>query len=132
MTIKEITFLWKEDKKQYVKKSTFSAYSLLVENHLLPAFGEMCHLEEGIVQEFVFEKLKNGLSQKSIKDILIVLKMILKYGVKNKLIDYSQIEIKFPTERERHDIEILSKGNHKKIINHIREHFTFRNLLFRS
>lgn len=128
MTIKEITFLWKEDKKQYVKKSTFSAYSLLVENHLLPAFGEMCHLEEGIVQEFVFEKLKNGLSQKSIKDILIVLKMILKYGVKNKLIDYSQIEIKFPTERERHDIEILSKGNHKKIINHIREHFTFRNL----
>ncbi|MBX9190148.1 site-specific integrase [Bacteroides sp. K03] len=128
MTIKEIAILWKEDKKQYVKKSTISAYSLLIENHLLPTFGEMCHIEESMVQEFVFQKLENKLSQKSIKDILIVLRMILKYGVKNKFLEYSQIDIKFPTERERHDIEILSKSNHKKIINHIQEHFTFKNL----
>lgn len=128
MTMKEIAMLWKEDKRQYVKRSTISAYSLLIENHLLPTFGEMCHIEESMVQEFVFQKLGNGLSHKSIKDILIVLKMILKYGMKNKFIEYSQFDIKFPTERERHDIEILSKSNHRKIINHIQEHFTFRNL----
>lgn len=128
MTIKEIAILWKEDKKQYVKKSTISAYSLLIENHLLPTFGEMCQIEECVVQEFVFQKLAKGLSHKSIKDILVVLKMILKYGVKNKFIEYSQFDIKFPTERERHDIEILSKSSHKKILNHIQEHFTFRNL----
>lgn len=128
MTIKGIAILWKEDKKQYVKRSTISAYSLLIENHLLPTFGEMCHIKEDMVQEFVFQKLANGLSHKSIKDILIVLKMILKYGVKNNFIEYSQFDIKFPTERERHDIEILNKSNHKKIINHIQEHFTFRNL----
>lgn len=128
MTMKEIAMLWKEDKRQYVKRSTISAYSLLIENHLLPTFGEMCHVEESMVQEFVFQKLGNGLSHKSIKDILIVLKMILKYGMKNKFIEYSQFDIKFPTERERHDIEILSKSNHRKIINHIQEHFTFRNL----
>ncbi|RHM56333.1 site-specific integrase, partial [Bacteroides fragilis] len=27
-TIKEVSKLWKEDKKQYVKLSTFSAYAL--------------------------------------------------------------------------------------------------------
>lgn len=128
MTIKEIVELWREDKRQYVKKSTLSAYTLLIQNHLLPVFGDMDYIEEAAVQDFVFRKLDDGLSQKSIKDILIVLKMILKYGVKNKVIEYSQIDIKFPTERERHDIEVLSRSNHKKIIIHIQDHFTFRNL----
>ena len=128
MTIKEIVELWREDKRQYVKKSTLSAYMLLIQNHLLPVFGDMDYIEEAAVQDFVFRKLDDGLSQKSIKDILIVLKMILKYGVKNKVIEYSQIDIKFPTERERHDIEVLSRSNHKKIIIHIQDHFTFRNL----
>lgn len=128
MTINEIVELWRDDKRQYVKKSTLSAYTLLIQNHLLPVFGSMSYIEEAAVQEFVFRKLDNGLSQKSIKDILIVLKMILKYGVKNKMIEYSQIDIKFPTERERHEIEVLSRSNHKKIITHINNHFTFKNL----
>ena len=36
--ISAIIELWKEDKKQYVKKSSYSAYMLLIENHLLPVF----------------------------------------------------------------------------------------------
>lgn len=128
MTIKEIAVLWKEDKTQYVKRSTISAYSLLIENHLLPTFGDNEKLKESEVQEFVFKKITEGLSQKSIKDILIVLKMILKYGVKHEMIEYSQIDVKFPTQRERQEIEVLSKGNHKKIIDHISQHFTFKNL----
>ena len=76
-TISEIIGLWKADKKQYVKKSSFSAYMLLIENHLLPAFGEMNSIEEADVQAFVFQKLAEKLSQKTIKDILIVLKMAL-------------------------------------------------------
>ena len=78
--ISEVIELWKTNKKQYVKKSSFSAYTLLVENHLLPAFGDKFSIEETEVQTFVFQKLEAGLSQKTIKDILIVLKMILKFG----------------------------------------------------
>lgn len=72
--LSKIVALWKEDKKQYVKRSTFSAYTLLIENHILPSFGEMVLVEEQDVQAFVFRKLDEGLSQKTIKDILIVLK----------------------------------------------------------
>jgi len=75
-TFAEIAELWKEDKKMYVKKSTFSAYVLLLENHLLPVFKDYFEVEEVNVQKFVFQKLDQGLSQKSIKDILIVLKMV--------------------------------------------------------
>lgn len=126
--IRQIIDLWKLDKKQYVKKSTYSAYMLLIENHLLPAFGDKENVTEVDVQHFVFDKLDNGLSQKSIKDILIVLKMVLKFGVKHKYLEYEEIDIKFPTERETVELEVLSISNQKKLLNHLRENFTFKNL----
>ncbi len=127
-TISEIIDLWKVDKKQYVKKSSYSAYILLIENHLLPAFGNRHNIEEVDVQSFVFQKLAKGLSQKTIKDILIVLKMVLKFGAKNKLFNYTPFEVQYPTEREKQSIEVLSKANQKRIMNYVQENFTFRNL----
>lgn len=127
-TIKEIVSLWKADKKNYVKKSTFSAYVLLIENHLLPTFGNKCEVQEADVQNFVLQKLASGLSQKTIKDILIVLKMILKFGAKNKWIAYESFDVQFPTIRENQHIEVLSRTHQKKIMSYIQEHFTFRNL----
>lgn len=124
----KIVALWKEDKKQYVKRSTFAAYTLLIENHILPTFGEMALVEEQDVQTFVFRKLNEGLSHKTIKDILIVLKMILRFGVKNQMTEYRQIDIKFPTERDKHSIDILSRSHQKQIMEYIRLHFTFKNL----
>ena len=87
-TFEEIVVLWQADKKQYVKRSTYSAYSLLIANHLLPAFTGANDVTEILVQDFVFRKLEQGLSQKSIKDILIVLKMILRYGVKQGYLEH--------------------------------------------
>ncbi|MEN9909783.1 MAG: Integrase [Bacteroidota bacterium] len=126
--ISEVISLWRTDKKQYVKKSSFSAYMLLIENHLLPVFGSQYTIEEAEVQQFVFQKIKQGLSHKTIKDILIVLKMVLKFGAKNKWLEYQSFDIQFPTEREKHDVEVLSRTNQKKVMNYIQEHFTFRNL----
>lgn len=126
--LSEVIELWKIDKQQYVKKSSFSAYTLLIENHLLPIFGELTEIEEVDVQSFVLHKIESGLSHKTIKDILIVLKMILKFGAKNKWLSYTPFDIQFPTEREKQNLEVLSRGDQKKIMNYIQEHFTFRNL----
>lgn len=127
-TIKEISILWKEDKKQYVKQSTYSAYILILENHIYPTFGDMYELEEEKVQEFTLLKLNNGLSHKSIKDILIVLKMVLKFGVKHGFLEYKEWDIKFPTEREKQQLDVLSIADQKRIMKYIQEHFTFKNL----
>ncbi len=127
-TISEIVQLWKADKKQYVKKSSFSAYTLLIENHLLTEFRDRNQLEEAEIQAFVFRKLEQGLSQKTVKDILIVLKMILKFGAKNKWIEYQPFDLQFPTVREKHTVEVLSRTHQRKVMLHIQEHFTFRNL----
>lgn len=76
-TIREIAMAWKEYKRPYVKQSTMAAYVLILENHIIPYFGDGCSLHETEVQTFVLQKLKNGLSIKSVKDILIVLKIII-------------------------------------------------------
>lgn len=124
----QIADLWKEEKRQFVKKSTFAAYSLIVETHLMPAFGNLTEIAEKDVQEFVLNKLNKGLSQKTIKDILIVLRMILKYGAKKNYCVYSPIDVIFPTDRERQELEVLSIANQKKIMHYVEENFTFRNL----
>lgn len=128
MKISEIIKLWENDKKLYVKKSTYSAYLLLIENHINPYFADKEQITEEDVQKFVLTELRKGLSQKSIKDIIIVLKMILKFAVKQKLLAYNEIEIKFPTVGEKTVLEVLNKNDHKKIINYLQENFTFKNL----
>lgn len=87
-TIREISVAWKEYKLPYVKRSTMAAYVLILENHIIPCFGDSDSLHEKEVQAFVLQKLEKGLSIKSVKDILIVLKMVMKYGVKNEWMNY--------------------------------------------
>lgn len=126
--ISQIADLWKEEKRQFVKKSTFAAYSLIVETHLQPAFGNLTAVTEKDVQDFVLQKLNGGLSQKTIKDMLIVLRMILKFGAKKNYCVYAPIDVIFPTDRERQELEVLSITNQKKIMRFVEDNFTFRNL----
>lgn len=127
-TVREIAAAWKEYKRPYVKQSTMAAYVLILENHVLPYFGDGDSLHEQAVQAFVLQKLESGLSVKSIKDILIVLKMIMKFGVKNEWMNYYEWDIKYPTTSTNKELEVLSVANHRKILNYIQSHFTFTGL----
>lgn len=127
-TINQITEEWKEEKKKYVKKSTYAAYQLLIQNHIKPYFGDLYEVNEEKIQQFVFDKLDAGLSEKTIRDIIIVLKMILKFGIKNGYLEYVQIDAKFPSKQEKKDLDVLSKADQKKFMEHLRNNFTFKNL----
>lgn len=127
-TINQITEEWKEEKKKYVKKSTYAAYQLLIQNHIKLYFGDLYEVNEEKVQQFVFDKLDAGLSEKTIRDIIIVLKMILKFGIKNGYLEYVQIDAKFPSKQEKKDLDVLSKADQKKFMEHLRNNFTFKNL----
>lgn len=126
-TFRQVAALWKEDKQKFVKLSTISAYSLILENHLLPSFGECSVITENDVQQFVIDKLQS-LSRKTVQDLLIVLKMVYRYGVKLHHFPHEEWDIKFPTEREKPEVEVLTIANQKRLLAHVRENFTFRNL----
>ena len=127
-TVREIAAAWKEYKRPYVKQSTMAAYVLILENHVLPYFGDGDSLHEQEVQAFVLQKLGRGLSVKTVKDILIVLKMVMKFGVKNEWMTYYEWDIKYPTTSTNKELEVLSVANHRKILNYIQSHFTFTGL----
>ncbi len=127
-SFREIALEWKTVKKQYVKLSTYSAYALILENHLLPAFGDIKVVEESNVQQFVTKKFNEGLGQKTIKDMLTVLKMILKFGIKRQYTMSSiNWDIKLPCEKKSNNLEILSIDAQKKIMKYIKTNFTFKN-----
>ena len=127
-TIREIAAAWKGYKRPYVKQSTMAAYVLILEKHILPTFGEDNSLPEHSVQAFVLHKIESGLSTKSVKDILIVLKMVMKFGVKKEWMTYYEWDIKYPPSSENKVLDVLSVTNHRKILNHIQSHFTFMGL----
>ncbi|MGN1182407.1 MAG: tyrosine-type recombinase/integrase [Faecalibacillus sp.] len=126
--INEITDLWKEEKKKYVKKSTYAAYQLLIQNHIKENFGELYDITEEEVQKFALKKLDEGLSEKTIRDIIIVIKMIQKYGIKNGYLEYRPIEIKFPSNHKNKELEVFSKSEQKKFMTYLKDNFTFKNL----
>ena len=76
LSFSEVAACWKADKRRYVRKSSYAIYSLLCNKYILPVFGEMCSLCEDSIQRFVEDLLQRGYAVKTIKDTLLVLKMI--------------------------------------------------------
>lgn len=64
---KEVFEAWKKEKKMYVKLSTYSAYCLLCENHLILAFWEVYDITEKLVQQYVLNDLIIGQMKKQLK-----------------------------------------------------------------
>ena len=128
MTIAEIAGLWKNDKKNYVRNSTYAAYMLILRNHILPWFGDKTEAAEADVQAFVIAKYQGGLSRKSVKDILIVLRMIIRYGVKTGHLAPVEWDIRYPSGPEKNSLDVLTVTNHRKILDYVWKNFTFKNL----
>ena len=128
MVIKEVAELWKADKKQYVKESTYSAYCLLVVNHIIPYFGDKEEFVEDDVQKFVLDSLNTGLSEKTTKDIVVVIKMVQKFGAKKNLMKLNPIDIIYPMTSSKKELKVMSKDNQKKLLNYLNDNFSFKNL----
>lgn len=88
---------WLEEKKNYVKESTYCNYRTILINHLIPELGKYCVLSinSNEIQKIMLKWSNNGrldgrggLSNKSIKDMIVVLKMCLR----DAQIDESQIK----------------------------------------
>ena len=120
--------LWKDEKRRYVKTSTMAAYSLIIQNHLDPRFKNLDDVTPRSVQSLVDSKLKGGLNVTTIKGILIVLKMILKFGEKRGWIGHRLIEVRFPTQRMKHQTDVLSLSEEQRMLEYLSSHHGKYNL----
>lgn len=79
----ELSRKWLEKQKDTLKPSSYAAYRKAVEAHILPAMGELPLNGIGRAQVEGFLQLlaEKGLGRKSVEDIYVKLKGILKLGV---------------------------------------------------
>ncbi len=110
---------WMAAKRRVVKQSTFCAYSLIVCTHLRPVFGTHVTIKEIEVQEFVLGKLASGLGRKTVKDILAVLKTIVRFGAKYYGFPGGDWEVVFPTDTSSRPLPVLSVDSHRKLLRHL-------------
>ena len=91
-----LVHLWLKEKQTLVTPSTYAGFLLIVENHLIPYFGlqKICDITESKIQEFIFYLFYNGrldntggLTVKTIRDIILVLRLTLNFSYKSKVIE---------------------------------------------
>lgn len=107
---------WLSIRKNNVKHGTYVKYHSIVSNHIKIVLGDIsvCNINTLVINNFSSKLLKNGLSSKSVKDILIVLGSILRY-CKKQIPDFSDVEIIYPKEEKR-EMRVLNLQEQQKLI----------------
>ena len=124
----EVALLWEEEKKTWVKRSTFSVYSLHLHKHLIPAFSRFTDICERDVQSFVSRLLSEGLQQKTVRDILMILHMVLNYAVKYYGWEHRPMDIHFPTKQMNSALHVLSLAQQRKLMLYLSRNLSGYNL----
>ena len=68
--------------------------------HIIPTFGERTDLSEKEVQMYVLELLENGVAASTVRDIVTVLKMIVRDGAQMGVWAFPIWNIKYPSTRK--------------------------------
>lgn len=140
MTLEQWGREWLKYKRDYVKESTYANYLFLMERQVFQNLGmiEVEALDSVILQHTVMHWLKwgringaGGLSQKTVRDILMILKMCLRdYGRKyGRTMPEWQVELPVrQLEENRQKRAVLSKGQQQKLLEWIRQELNYETL----
>lgn len=121
--------MWKEEKKKWVKKTSYSVYVNRLNKHILPTFGSGGAPNEPQVQEFVDDLLEEGLSIKTIRGLLLVLRMVMTFGERKGIWPHKPFSVHLPQSGQNvSQPAILTKPQQKILQKHLEQNFSFRNL----
>lgn len=119
---------WLILQKEQMKESTYSTYYFHIEKHIKPYFKNifLSNITHEDIQEFINYKLKKGrldgkggLSSKSVREMVNVIKLSLKYAVNNHYIKPINLEFKFPNQ-VRH-IQLLNKKEYQTLTDYLKD-----------
>lgn len=125
---------WLNQKKSMIAASTYASFTLIAENHLIPYFGKrrIGSITESDIQEYImylFEKGRlddtGGLTVKTIRDVVLVLRLALTYGYVEKAIPMLNWDlIEYPKDDKIHRVVSLSKDDEQALIQCIYLHLS--------
>lgn len=115
MNFPQIAEGWKAQKRKYVKTSTYATYVTLADKHIIPFFQNKAHIDEQAVQQFIDQKLAEGLSIKTVKDILQILHGILHYGFRHCGLPQFDYSVHWPATAQQRTLPVLSQKDQRRL-----------------
>lgn len=120
---------WLKTKKPMVTPSTYSNFVLIAENHLIPYFGKrkIGSITENDIQEYMMYLFNEGrldktggLTIKTIRDVILVLRLALIYAYKEQVIPMLNWDlIEYPRDFSIKKVVFLSKDEEQELIQRI-------------
>ena len=117
---------WLNNKKAMITPSTFASFVLITENHLVPYFGKrkIGTITESDVQNYIVYLYNagrldktGGLTVKTIRDVVLVLRLAMEYAYKEKVIPLLNWDlIEYPKELGNKKVVSLSKDQEQELI----------------
>jgi integrase len=127
---------WLTEYQQFAKEATFATYSMAVINHIIPTLGDysLADLGEKTIQEAALYWLqagrcdgRGGLSHKSVRDLLAIIKTSIKMAQKRLGITPVPIEVRLPQSIRLREIEVFSPSELLRLVNALKEHPSSKN-----
>lgn len=123
---KTLVNTWLKSKKAMITPSTYANFVLIAENHLIPRFGKMRigTISESDVQHYIIYLYNEGrldgdggLTVKTIRDVILVLRLAMEYGYKEQVIPLLNWDlIEYPKDIRTHKVVSLNKDDEQRLI----------------
>lgn len=138
--IKEYIYYWLKKREPYIKTSTYATYLSNIENHILPYFNsiDFKNITVDTNQKFILYlsqqgrlHKEEGLSAKTVKDIMSLWLSILKSAKEDRIINLQDFHYRYPQSNNEYKIEkvkCLSIEQETQIINFLKSHPNAKNI----
>lgn len=128
-TLRTIFFEWFISAKHRIKESTATNYTMKVNKHILPVFGEksISSITQDDVYAFIADKQRSGFSERYIADIVVLMKSIFKYAAAYYHIFNPLDGLRLP-KRKRAEIKLLDKEEQDRLQEYISDNWNLGTL----
>lgn len=125
VTVGKIYSEWLNAVESRVKESSLANYKAKFEKHILPAFKNIpcATLSAGRINEFINQKLGEGLSASYVRDIIIVFKTMLRYAQEEYGFTLPLKNVTLP-KVEKKQITRISITEQKRLINYLKDNMS--------
>jgi len=121
-TFEEASRSWMSERGKIVKSTSMAAYSLIIEKHLSPRFTWLSEITPESVQALSDQELRNGRSPTTVKGIILVLKMIIRYCERQGWMKERRYDVISPKRKKKSDPQVLEVEEQRRLITWLLEH----------
>lgn len=134
MLFQKVSEMWLEDKKAYIKQSTYAYYRFEVDHYISPILGRlpMENINEDQIQNAVLfwqtQGMKKGypLKKSTVQNLVVLLKQIINFAIRKKLMEDIAIKVQFASQTVIVKQKVFDSYEQSKLINAILNNLNYK------